>query len=66
MGKVIIETKDKGELKIRTSLTLGQIKNLIEEVEKKEKAKKLINTTFNTIEENKELEAKSELEWYEQ
>ena len=66
MGKVIIETKDKGELKIRTSLTLEQIKNFIEEIEKKEKAKKLINTTFNTLKENRELEAKSEFEWYEQ
>ncbi|HHG75543.1 MAG TPA: hypothetical protein ENK22_10890 [Persephonella sp.] len=66
MGRVIIETKGKGELKIRTSLTLEQIKKLIEEIEKKEKAKKLIDTTFNTLKENKELEAKSEFEWYEQ
>jgi LEA14-like dessication related protein len=66
MGKVIIETKGKGELKIRTSLTLEQIKKFIEEIEKKEKAKKLIDTTFNTLKENKELEAKSEFEWYEQ
>jgi len=66
MGKVIIETKGKGELKIRTSLTLEQIKKFIEEIEKKEKAKKLIDTTFNTLKENRELEAKSELEWYEQ
>ncbi len=66
MGKVIIETKDKGELKIRTSLTLEQIKKFIEEIEKKEKAKKLIDTTFNTLKENRELEAKSEFEWYEQ
>jgi len=66
MGKVIIETKGKGELKIRTSLTLEQIKKFIEEIEKKEKAKKLINTTFNTLKENRELEAKSEFEWYEQ
>ncbi len=66
MGKVIIETKDKGELKIRTSLTLEQIKKFIEEIEKKEKAKKLINTTFNTLKGNRKLEAKSEFEWYEQ
>ncbi|WP_293447864.1 hypothetical protein [Persephonella sp.] len=66
MGRVIIETKDNGELKIKTSLTLEQIKNFIEEIEKKEKAKKLIDTTFNTLKENKELEAKSEFEWYEQ
>jgi LEA14-like dessication related protein len=66
MGKVIIETKGKGELKIRTSLTLEQIKKFIEEIEKKEKAKKLIDTTFNTLKENRELEAKSEFEWYEQ
>ncbi|ACN98694.1 MULTISPECIES: hypothetical protein [Sulfurihydrogenibium] len=66
MGKVIIETKDNGELKIKTSLTLEQIKNLIEGIEKKEKAKKLLNATFNTLKENRELEIKSELEWYEQ
>ncbi|WP_457625854.1 hypothetical protein [Persephonella sp.] len=66
MGKVIIETKGKGELKIRTSLTLEQIKKFIEEMEKKEKAKKLVDTTFNTLKENRELEAKSEFEWYEQ
>ncbi len=66
MGKVIIETKGKGELKIRTSLTLEQIKKFIEEIEKKEKAKKLIDTTFNTLKENRELEAKSEFEWYKQ
>jgi len=64
MGKVIIETKGKGELKIRTSLTLEQIKKFIEEIEKKEKAKKLIDATFNTLKENRELEAKSEFEWY--
>jgi len=66
MGKVIIETKGKGELKIRTSLTLEQIKKFIEEIEKKEKAKKLIDATFNTLKENRELEAKSEFEWYKQ
>lgn len=66
MGRVIIETRDEGELKIRTSLTLEQIQKLIKEIEKKEKAKKLIDTTFNTLKENKELEAKSEFEWYEQ
>ncbi len=66
MGRVIIETKGKGELKIRTSLTLEQIKKFIEEIEKKEKAKKLIDATFNTLKENRELEAKSEFEWYEQ
>ena len=66
MGRVIIETKDKGELKIKTSLTLKQIKKLIEELEKKERAKKLVSATFKTLKENKELEAKSEFEWYEQ
>ncbi|WP_457641375.1 hypothetical protein [Persephonella sp.] len=66
MGKVIIETKDKGELKIKTSLTLEQIRKFIEEIEKKEKAKELINATFGTLKENRELELKSELEWYEQ
>ncbi|HIQ50345.1 MAG TPA: hypothetical protein EYH54_00060 [Nautiliaceae bacterium] len=66
MCKVIIETKGKGVLKIRTSLTLEQIKNFIEEIEKKEKAKELIDTTFNTLKENRELEVKSEFEWYEQ
>ncbi len=66
MCKVIIETKGKGELKIRTSLTLEQIKKFIEEIEKKEKAKELIDTTFNTLKENRELEVKSEFEWYEQ
>ena len=66
MGRVIIETREEGELKIRTSLTLEQIQKLIKEIEKKEKAKKLTNTTFNTLKENRELEAKSEFEWYEQ
>ena len=66
MGRIIIETKDKGELKIKTSLTLEQVKKFIQEMEKKEKAKKLINITFNTLKENRELETKSEFEWYEQ
>ena len=66
MGKVIIETKDKEELKIRTSLTSEQIKKVIEKMEERERAKKLVDITFNTLKENKELEVKSELEWYEQ
>jgi len=66
MGKVIIETKDKEELKIKTSLTSKQIEKLIKEIEKKEKTKKLIASTFGTIKANKELEMKSKLEWYEQ
>ncbi len=66
MGKVIIETKDKGELKIRTSLTSEQIKKVIEKMEERERAKKLVDITFNTLKENRELEVKSELEWYEQ
>ncbi len=66
MGKVIIETKDEGEIKIKTSLTLEQIQKIIKEIEKKEKAKKLVASTFGTLKENKELEKKSELEWYEQ
>ncbi len=41
MGKVIIETKGKGALKIRTFLTLEQIKKFIEEIEKKKKQKNL-------------------------
>ena len=66
MGKVIIETKDNGELKIKTSLTLKQVQKIIQEVEKKEKAKKLIDSTFGTLKGNKELEEKSEIDWYEQ
>jgi len=66
MGKVIIETTDKEELKLKTSLTSEQIKNLIKKLEKKEKAKKLIKSTFGTLKENKELEEKVKYQWYEQ
>ncbi|GAB6072882.1 hypothetical protein JCM14244_12590 [Venenivibrio stagnispumantis] len=44
MGKVIIETEDKGELRLKTSLTLKQIEKIIKELEKKEKAKKLVES----------------------
>lgn len=66
MGKVIIETKDNKELKLKTFLTSEQVEKLIKEIEKKEKAKKLISSTFGTIRENEELEKKSEIQWYEQ
>jgi len=64
MGKVIIETEDKGELRLKTSLTLKQIEKIIKELEKKEKAKKLVESTFGTIKENKNLENKLKTEWY--
>jgi len=66
MGKVIIETKDKGEIKIKTSLTSEQVEKFIKEIEKKEKAKKLVEFTFGTLKENKNLEEQLEAEWYEQ
>jgi len=66
MGKVIIETKDKGEIKIKTSLTSEQIEKFIKEIEKKEKAKKLVESTFGTLKGNKNLEEQLEAEWYEQ
>jgi len=64
MGKVIIETEDKGELRLKTSLTLKQIEKIIKDLEKKEKAKKLVESTFGTIKENKNLENKLKTEWY--
>ncbi|NPA52287.1 MAG: hypothetical protein GXO22_05290 [Aquificae bacterium] len=66
MGRVIIETLDERELKIRTSLTSKQIENLVKEIEKKEKAKKLVEATFGTLKESKNLERLSEEQWYEQ
>lgn len=66
MGRVIIETMDKGELKIKTSLTSKQIENFTKEIEKKEKAKELVTSTFGNIKENRELEELLEAEWYEQ
>jgi hypothetical protein len=66
MGKVIIETMDKGELKIKTSLTSKQIENFIKEIEKKEKAKNLVASIFGTLKENRGLEEQLEAEWYEQ
>ena len=66
MGKVIIETKDEGEIKIKTSLTSEQIEKFIKEIEKKEKAKNLVESTFGTLKGNKNLEKQLEAEWYEQ
>ncbi len=66
MGKVIIETKDEGEIKIKTSLTSEQIEKFIKEIEKKEKAKNLVESTFGTLKGNKNLEEQLEAEWYEQ
>ncbi len=66
MGKVIIETKDEGEIKIKTSLTSEQIEKIIKEIEKKEKAKNLVESTFGTLKGNKNLEKQLEAEWYEQ
>ncbi len=45
MGKVVIETKDNKNIKIKTSLTSEQIQKLLKEIEKKEK----INETFNKL-----------------
>ncbi len=66
MGRVIIETSDNENIKLKTSLTAEQIKNLLENIEKKKRAKKLIESTFGTLKENKELESKLKDEWYEQ
>ncbi|WP_293448229.1 hypothetical protein [Persephonella sp.] len=38
MGKVIVETKDEKELKLKTSLTSEQVKKLLREFEEKRKA----------------------------
>ncbi|WP_456383158.1 hypothetical protein [Persephonella sp.] len=38
MGKVIIETRDEKELKLKTSLTSEQVEKLLKEFEEKRKA----------------------------
>ncbi len=38
MGKVIVETKDEKELKLKTSLTSEQVEKLLREFEEKRKA----------------------------
>ena len=38
MGKVIIETKDQKELKLKTSLTTEQVEKLLKEFEERRKA----------------------------
>ncbi|WP_456383003.1 hypothetical protein [Persephonella sp.] len=66
MGKVIIETKDGKEVKLKTSLTTAQIQEIIDRAEKKERMKRLINKTFGTLKEDKKLEKKLNIQWYEQ
>ena len=43
MGKVIIETKDQKELKLKTSLTTEQVEKLLKEFEEKRKAEKALD-----------------------
>ena len=38
MGKVIVETRDKKELKLKTSLTTEQVEKLLKEFEERKKA----------------------------
>ncbi len=43
MGKVIVETKDKKELKLKTSLTTEQVEKLLREFEEKRNAEKALD-----------------------
>lgn len=42
MGKIIIETKDNKEVKIKTSLTSKEIERLLKEFEERKKAEKAL------------------------
>ena len=42
MGRVIIETKDEKELKIKTSLTSEQVEKLLKEFKERKKLKLLL------------------------
>lgn len=56
MGKVIVETKDKKEIEIKTSLTSEQVEKLIKEFEEEEKAKKALDKLFGILKTNKSIE----------
>jgi len=43
MGKVIVETKDKKELKLKTSLTTEQVEKLLRKFEEKRNAEKALD-----------------------
>jgi len=43
MGKIIIETKDNKEMKIKTSLTSKEIERLLKEFEERKKAEKALD-----------------------
>jgi len=56
MGKVIIETKDKGEIKIKTSLTSEQVEKLLKEFEEKRKAEAALDKLRGILKTDKSAE----------
>ncbi len=56
MGKVIVETKDEKELKIKTSLTSQQVEKLLKEFEEKKKAEVALDKLKGILRSNKSAE----------
>ncbi|WP_457643449.1 hypothetical protein [Persephonella sp.] len=56
MGKVIIETKDEKELKLKTSLTSREIEKLIKEFEERKKAESSLDKLRGILKTDKSAE----------
>jgi len=56
MGKVIVETKDEKELKLKTSLTSEQVEELLREFEEKRKAEVALDKLRGILETDKSAE----------
>ncbi|NPA52673.1 MAG: hypothetical protein GXO22_07235 [Aquificae bacterium] len=56
MGKVIVETKDERELKLKTSLTSQQVEKLLKEFEEKRKAKAVLDKLRGILKTDKSAE----------
>ncbi|WP_457622467.1 hypothetical protein [Persephonella sp.] len=56
MGKVIIETKDEKELKLKTSLTSKQVEEIIKNVEERKKAESSLDKLRGILKTDKSAE----------
>jgi len=56
MGKVIVETKDEKELKLKTSLTSEQVEKLLREFEEKRKAEAALDKLRGILKTDKSAE----------
>lgn len=56
MGKVIIETKDEKELKLKTSLTSEEVEKLLKKFEEKRKAEIALDKLRGILKTNKSAE----------